>query len=252
MVNRVATLGYGFHLPETRLMLQKACAEQARDRVRAECIAEWPQASAANKEKMWNHLSRRYLEIENDAIVRTPFITMYQTSRSEKERFELIFYQLCQSTPLLLRVLRALAQDTLLDTGSATFTKFHLDQILTSLFGRVTKSTSERVRQILRQAGRLQQQGREYLATSSCPSDSVLGYGLYADADRHGWRAPSSHVVLAESDVSAAFLCNRPLLVGGVQRLARLGHCDYHTHGSTDQIQLVHQNLQEFVDAWKR
>jgi hypothetical protein len=145
-----------------------------------------------------------------------------------------------------------LAQDALLDTGSATFTKFHLDQILTSLFGRLTKSTSERVLQILREAGCLQKKGQEYVVTSSCPSDSVLGYGLYADAERHGWRAPSSHVVLGESDITAAFLCNRPLLVGGVQRLARLGHCDYHTHGSTDQIQLIHQNLQEFVDAWKR
>jgi hypothetical protein len=247
---RVATLGYGYHLPETKVMLGLACQDQRRDTVREACIKQWPQASATNKEKMWSHLSRRFLEVDGDKIIVTPFLQMYGGLKREQEKLDLIFYQLCQSTPLLLAVLRSLAKDKLLDTGTASFTKFHLDQILESHFGHVTRSTSERVRQILRESGRLRQDGPSYLATGSCPSDAVLGFGIYADANHHGWRAPSTAVILLDSDVTAAFLCTRPLLIGGIDRLARQGHCDYHTHGTTDQVQLVYTSLQEFVNAW--
>src|SRR5947208_8854063 len=130
MVNRVATLGYGYHLSETRLMLDFACQERQRDRVREACVKRWPQASTTNKEKMWNHLSRRYLRIDDNTIVATPFLQMYQGLTKEQEKLDLVFYQLCQTTPLLLEVLRSLAKDTLLDTGTASFTRFHLDQIL--------------------------------------------------------------------------------------------------------------------------
>ena len=250
MAKSVATLGYGYHLPETRLMLELACQDRERDWVREQCIQQWPQASVVNKEKMWNHLSRRYLQIQDNEIVETPFLVLYRHLAAEQEKLDLISYQLCQSTQLLLDVLRSLAKDALLNTGAASFTKSHLDQILAALFGHVTKSTSERVRQILRETGRLRLEGQNYVATSRCPVDAVLGVGLYSDAERHGWRAPSAFVVVAESDITATFLCNRPLLIAGIQRLAQLGHCEYHTHGSTDQIQLVHRSLREFVDAW--
>jgi hypothetical protein len=250
MAKRVATLGYGYHLSETRLMLNLACQEQQRDHVREACIKKWPQKSTTNKEKMWNHLSRRYLEIMNGTITVTPFLRVYHGLPAEQEKLDLIFYQLCQTTPLLLEVLRSLAKDTLLNTGTASFTRFHLDQILASRFGHVTKSTSERVRQILRESGRLQLEGQKYIAKSSCPSIAVLGFGLYADAEHHGWRAPSTGIVLADSDIAAAFLCNRPLLIGGIEQLARRGHWEYHTHSNTDQIQLAHGSLQEFVNAW--
>jgi hypothetical protein len=147
-------------------------------------------------------------------------------------------------------VLRSLARDALVHTGQARFTKYHLDQILANIFGRVTKSTSERVRQILREAGRLQLEKKEYIATSYVPIDAVLAYGLYNDAEHWGWRAPSSQTVMDAADVTATFLCTRPLLLQGIQRLAEQGHIEYHRHGNTDQIQLVYSSLEEFVNAW--
>jgi hypothetical protein len=233
-------------------MLDLARGERHLDGLRAMCIKMWPQKSTTNKVKMWNHLSRRYLVVDDGSVSLTPFLQMYNGLNSDREKLDLVFLQLCHSTPLLLDVLRSLAKDTLLNTGSASFTKYHLDQILASHFGHVTKSTSERVRQILCESGRLRQEGQTYLATSSCPPPAVLAYGLYADAAQHGWRAPSTAVVLADSDVAATFLCNRPLLIGGIEELARRGHCEYHIHGNTDQIQLFHSGLQEFVYAWLR
>jgi hypothetical protein len=41
------------------------------------------------------------------------------------------------------------------------------------------------------------------------------------------------------------------LLIAGVNKLATKGHCEYHRHGSTDQVQLIHQSLEEYVDAWR-
>lgn len=147
---------------------------------------------------------------------------MYAKLQGSEAANDLIFFQLCRTTPLVLEVLRNLARDALLNTGEAHFSKYHLNQILTEIFGHVTQSTSERVRQILRDAGRISQEGNSYIARSGLPADGVLGFGLYMDAGRFGWRAPSSQSIVQEADIAAAFLTNRPLLAQGIQRLAKI------------------------------
>jgi hypothetical protein len=231
-------------------MLDLALRHPARDDFLDACLQAWPQKSATNKTRMWNHLTRRYLTITERRVQPTPFLRMYEKLQGTPAADELIFYQLCLSTPLVLRTLRSLARDALLNTGEARFTRYHLEQILVGIFGRLTQSTSERVRQILREGGRLRQEGEQYIARGGCPRDAVLGFGLYADSERLGWRSPASAVIVAEADIAAAFLCTRPLLIAGLQRLANLGHCEYHSHGGTDQVQLRHANLEEFVHAW--
>jgi hypothetical protein len=253
MVETVAALGYGFHLPESRFMLDRALEDRDRDAVREACLnGGWPQPSMPNKIRMWTHLSNRYLIVDAGKIVETPFLSMYHKLKShEAAQLDLMFYQLCRTTPVLLETLRSLAAGTLFNTGQASFTKYHLDQLLESLFGRITKSTCERIRQILVHAGRFILEGRTYIAKTSCPAEAVLGYALYADAERNGWRAPSSQTVTDQGDLSAIFLCSRPLLVAGIHRLSGQGYCELHRHGQTDQIQLMYRDLRSFVDAWR-
>ena len=67
----------------------------------------------------------------------------------------------------------------------------------------------------------------------------------------NGWRAPSTNTVIEQGTIAATFLCNKPLLVAGINHLATKGYCEYHRHGNTDQVQLAYQTLEEFINAWK-
>ncbi len=90
-----------------------------------------------------------------------------------------------------------------------------------------------------------------YSVTTYCPTEAVLGYALYHDALSNGWRAPSTATVINQGTIAPIFMCNRALLIAGVNKLASKGHCEYHRHGRTDQVQLIHQSLEDYVDAWK-
>jgi hypothetical protein len=191
------------------------------------------------------------LYFDQGRLVETPFISFYRKlSAQDQAKLQLVFFQLCQTTPVVLQTLRSLATSALFTTGQAAFTKYHLDQLLESLFGRVTKSTCERIRQILILMGRLELQGKNYVAGTSCPSDPVLGYGLYADAQKHGWRAPSTSTIVEQGDLCPTFLCSRPLLVVGLQRLSSRGACEFHKHAQTDQVQLTYPSLEHYVNVW--
>jgi hypothetical protein len=252
MDNQFATLGYGFHLEETRIMLGCALNEISQQSIRDYCIQHWPQKSVPNKVRMWTHLSKRYLDFKAGKILRTPFLKLYgKIYTSERDDLDLIFLQLCGKTAIIFETLRSLVTDSFLNTGEAVFSKYHLDQLLEKIFGHVPQSTCERVRQILIRAGRLRMTDSNYTAKAYCPSESVLGYALYQDGERYGWRAPSTTTIMEQGTIAPAFLCNRSLLIVGVTRLASEGHCEYHRHGHTDQVQLTHRSLEEFVDAWK-
>lgn len=247
-----STLGYGFHLDETVLMLESAVENSEQQTVRDYCIANWPQKSIPNKIKMWNHLSKRYFDIDAGKIVSTPFLNMYgKVKSSPQDSLDLIFFQLCHRTPLVFRTLKSLASGSFFNTGEAVFSKYHLDQLLENIFGHIPQSTCERVRQILIKAGRLTLSNSNYFASAYCPSESILGFALYHDAERNGWRAPSTNTIMNQGTIAATFLCNRPLLIAGVNRLAVKGFCEYHRHGNTDQIQLIHHSLEDYVDAWR-
>jgi hypothetical protein len=252
MDNQFTTLGYGFHLDETVLMLESAVESSEQQSVKDYCLANWQQKSMPNKVRMWNHLSKRFFDIEAGRIVQTPFLQMYgKIKNSTRDSLDLIFFQLCRRTPLVFQTLKSLASGSFLNTGEAVFSKYHLDQLLENIFGHVPQSTCERVRQILIKAGRLTLSNSNYSASAYCPSESILGFALYHDAELNGWRAPSTNTVMDQGTIAATFLCNRPLLIAGVNRLAAKGYCEYHRHGNTDQIQLTHQALEDFVNAWK-
>ena len=252
MDKKFSALGYGFHLEETIQMLDYAVVCPNQKSLRDYSLEKWPQKSLTNKVRMWNHLSSRYLDFDSGIVVQTPFLKLYGKIRaSPQDSLDLIFLQLCCKTPLIFRTLRSLATDSFLNTGEAIFSKYHLDQLLKNIFGHVPKSTCERIRQILIKAGRLTLSNSNYSAKAYCPSESILGYALYQDAEIHGWRAPSTAILMEQGMVTATFLCNRPLLVAGIKRLASKGYCEYHQLGQTDQIQLTHQSLEDFVNAWK-
>jgi len=252
MGKKFATLGYGFHLEETRIMLAFALQQDNQQSVRDYCIQNWPQKSVPNKVRMWNHLSKRYFKIDGGRIVHTPFLKLYgKLAANEQDSLDLIFFKLCCETPVVFESLRALAASSFLNTAEAVFAKYHLDQLLENIFGHVPKSTCERVRQILIKAGRLRLSGNNYTTVAYCPAEPVLGYVLYHDADQNGWCAPSTLTIMEQGTIVPAFLCNRPLLVAATKRLASKGHCEYHQHGQTDQVQLTHHTLEEFVDAWQ-
>lgn len=252
MDKQFSTLGYGFHLDETVTMLDSAVACSDIEAVKKYCLEEWPQISMPNKIRMWNHLSKRFFDFQAGQIVRTPFLKMYAKIKgSSRDSLDLIFFQLCRRTPVAYQTLQSLASGSFLNTGEAVFSKYHLDQLLEKIFGHIPQSTCERVRQILIKAGRLTFSNSNYFANSYCPSESILGFALYHDAELNGWRAPSTNTVMDQGTVAATFLCNRPLLIAGVNRLATKGHCEYHRHGNTDQIQLIYHTLEDFVNAWK-
>jgi hypothetical protein len=252
MDKQFSTLGYGFHIEETVVMLESAVACSEQQIVKDYCFRTWPQKSMPNKIRMWNHLSKRFFDFEAGQIVCTPFLKMYaKVKGSSRDSLDLIFFQLCRRTPLMYRTLQSLASGSFLNTGEAVFSKYHLDQLLENIFGHVPRSTCERVRQILIKAGRLTLTDSNYSASAYCPAESILGFALYHDAELNGWRAPSTNTVMDQGTVAATFLCNRPMLITGLHRLAAKGHCEYHRHGNTDQIQLTHQTLEEFVNAWK-
>jgi hypothetical protein len=201
---------------------------------------------------MWNHLSRRFLEFTSGHIVRTPFLEFYSRIKdSSRDSLDLIFFQLCRKTPVVYQPLCLLVSGSFQNTGEAIFSKYHLDQFLENIFGHIPQSTCEKIRQILIIAGRLSLSNSNYIAQAYCPSESVLGFALYHDAEVNGWRAPSTKTVLDQGTIAATFLCNRPLLIVGINRLAAKGYCEYHKHGNTDQIQLTHHSLENFVNAWK-
>lgn len=246
------TLGYGFHLEETVLMLDAAVGCSLQQSVKDYCIEKWPQESMTNKARMWNHLSKRYFNFQAGQIASTPFLKMYaKIKASPRDSLDLIFFQLCLNTPLVYQTLQSLVSGSFQNTGEAVFSKYHLDQLLEKIFGHIPQSTCERVRQILIKAGRLTLSNSNYLASAYCPSEPILGFALYHDAEFNGWRAPSTHTVMDQGTIAAAFLCNKPIFIAGVNRLAAKGHCEYHRHGNTDQIQLTHQTLEDFVYAWK-
>lgn len=252
MGKKFSTLGYGFHLDETILMLDHAIMCSNKQSLKDYCLQKWPQKSLPNKSRMWNHLSKRFFDFEDSQINHTPFIKMYEKIKSSsQDSLDLIFYQLCQRTPIVYGTLKHLVSGSFLNTGEAVFSKYHLDQLLENIFGHVPKSTCERVRQILLKSGRLLLSNTNYLAKAYCPSESILGFALYHDAEFNGWRAPSTNIVMDQGTLSATFLCNRPLLIVGIGRLSEKGHCEYHRHGNTDQVQLTHQSLKDYVNAWK-
>lgn len=177
---------------------------------------------------------------------------MYQKIRDNDEAVQdLIFFQLCITTPILLETLSLLVTESFLNTGEAVFSKYHLDQLLEQRYERIPKSTRDRVRSILVKVGRLKIIKSNYSVNAYCPTDAVLGYTLYHDASKNGWRAPSTSTLITEGTVAPVFMCNRSLLIAGINKLATRGHCEYHRHGNTDQVQLIHQSLEEYVNAWK-
>jgi hypothetical protein len=216
------------------------------------CINSWPQKSESNKEKLWQHMKYRFLVVENDQIKETPFLRMFRKIRlNDEEIQDLVFFQLCISTPILLETLSLLVTDSFLNTGEAVFSRYHLDQLLEQKYDRMPQSTRDRVRSILVKAGRLKLSKSNYSVTTYCPSEAVLGYALYHDASKNGWRAPSTTTVINDGIIAPIFMCNRTLLIAGVKKLAAKGHCEYHRHGNTDQIQLIHQSLEDYVNAWR-
>ena len=252
MDKRFSTIGYGFLLEETLMLLDAALESKDAQVVRNSCIHRWPQKSESNKEKLWQHMKYRFLEVENNNIKNTPFLKMFHKIRANDGAVQdLIFFQLCITTPILFETLSLLVTDSFLNTGEAVFSRYHLDQLLERKYERMPQSTRDRVRSILVKAGRLKLSKSNYSVTTYCPEESVLGYAFYHDASKNAWRAPSTLTVITEGTIAPIFMCNRTLLIAGVKRLAAKGHCEYHRHGSTDQVQLIHQSLEEYVNAWR-
>ncbi|MCY9666473.1 hypothetical protein M5X11_16130 [Paenibacillus alginolyticus] len=252
MDKQFSTIGYGYLLEETLVLLDAALYSKSAQFVRDDCISRWPQKSESNKEKLWQHMKYRYLEIENNLIKDTPFLKMFRKIRTNDEAVQdLVFFQLCITTPIIFETLLLLVTDSFLNTGEAVFSRYHLDQLLERKYERMPQSTRDRVRSILVKGGRLILSKSNYSVTTYCPTEAVLGYALYHDALINGWRAPSTVTVINEGVIAPIFMCNRTLLIAGVNKLATMGHCEYHRHGNTDQVQLTHQSLEEYVDAWR-
>lgn len=251
MVKQFSTIGYGFLLEETLMLLDAALENTSAPAIHELCVQKWPQKSDSNKEKLWHHMKYRFLEIKNDSIGSTPFLKMFRKIRNNDEAVQdLVFFQLCITTPILLETLSLLATDSFLNTGEAVFSCYHLDQLLEHKYERMPQATRDRVRSILVKAGRLKLSKSNYSVTTYCPNESVLGYALYHDASKNGWRAPSTSTIINEGTITPVFMCNRPLLISGVNKLSTGGHCEYHRHGNTDQVLLTHHSLEEYVDAW--
>jgi hypothetical protein len=252
MDKQFSTIGYGLLLEETIFLLGAALDNNDAQTVRGSCIKSWPQKSDANKERLWRHLKYRFLEIENNSIITTPLLKLFKKIRNNNEAVrDLVFFQLCITTPILFETLSLLVTESFLNTGEAIFSSYHLDQLLERKYERMPQSTRNRVQSILVKAGRLKLLKTNYSVSAYCPAEAVLGYALYHDASINGWRAPSTATVINEGTIAPIFMCNRALLIAGVNKLATKGHCEYHQHGSTDQVQLIHQSLEEYVDAWR-
>lgn len=73
MDKQFSTIGYGFLLEETLMLLDAALESNDAQVVRGTCIQRWPQKSESNKEKLWQHMKYRFLEIENNSIKNTSF-----------------------------------------------------------------------------------------------------------------------------------------------------------------------------------
>ncbi|MCB2305631.1 hypothetical protein LGL08_00180 [Clostridium estertheticum] len=252
MEKQFSTLGYGFVLEETVLMLDYAINCLELKKVQEYCIGKWPQKSIANKERLWRHLKYRFFQVVGNNIENTPFLKMYAKIRMNSiGTRDLIFHQLCITTPILFQTLLMLVTDSFLNTGEAVFSNYHLDQLMEQKFGRIPKSTKDRVRKILIDAKRLIKIDLDYHASAYCPTEAVLGYALYYDAEKNGWRAPSTNIVIEQGTVATIFLCNKPFLFAGLNRMVSMGHCEYHRLGQTDQVQFIYNSLEEFVNAWK-
>lgn len=252
MDKQFSAIGYGFMLEETVILLNAALESNDAQAVRGFCIQRWPQKSESNKEKLWQHMKYRFLEIENGLIKNSAFLKIYRKICANDDAVQdLVFFKLCITTPILFETLSLLVTDSFLNTGEAVFSRYHLDQLLERKYERMPQSTRDRVRSILVKAGRLSLSKSNYSVTTYCPNEAVLGYALYHDALRNGWRAPSTATVIAEGTIAPIFMCNRALLIAGIHKLAVKGHCEYHRHGNTDQVQLIHQSPEEYVDAWR-
>lgn len=147
MDKKFSTIGYGFLLEETLILLDFALESKDQQIVRNSCIQSWPQKSEANKEKLWQHMKFRFLEIENGTIVDTPFLKMFKKVRTEDDAVQdLIFFQLCMTTPILYETLSLLVTDSFFNTGEAVFSKYHLDQLLEKI--RAIASIDARPREV--------------------------------------------------------------------------------------------------------
>ena len=157
MDKQFSTIGYGFLLEETLILLDAALESNDAQAVRGFCIQRWPQKSESNKEKLWQHMKYRFLEIDNNSIKNTPFLKMFRKIRSNDEAVQdLVFFQLCITTPILFETLSLLVTDSFLNTGEAVFSRYHLDQLLERKYERMRQSTRDRVRSVLVKAGRLE------------------------------------------------------------------------------------------------
>ena len=122
MDKQFSTIGYGFLLEETIILLDAAWLSSDVHSVRSSCIQCWPQKSESNKEKLWQHMRYRFLEIENNSIKNTSFLNMFRKIRSCDEAIQdLVFFQLCITTPILFETLSLLVTDSFLNTGEAFF-----------------------------------------------------------------------------------------------------------------------------------
>ena len=106
MDKHFSTIGYGLLLEETLILLDAALENQEMQDVRNSCINRWPQKSQANKEKLWQHMKYRFLEIGNGSIKKTPLLKMFRKIRANDEAVQdLVFFQLCITTPILFETL---------------------------------------------------------------------------------------------------------------------------------------------------
>jgi hypothetical protein len=176
MDNQFSTIGYGLLLEETLLLLDTALESKNALSVRSSCVRRWPQKSESNKEKLWQHMKYRFLEIEHNSIIDTPFLEMFRKIRANDEAVQdLVFFQLCITTPILFETLSLLVTDSFLNTGEAVFSRYHLEQLLERKYERMPQSTRDRVRSILVKAGRLKLSKSNYSVTTYCPTEAVLG-----------------------------------------------------------------------------
>ena len=197
MENNFSTLGYGLLFDETIQLLNSALNIQDVKELRKTCIKLWPQKSEANKERIWRHIKFRFLEINNDKVVLSPFLGFFQKINNDNVSVkDLHFFQLCIKTPILYETLSSLISESFINTGEAHFSNYHLNQLLEKKYKRIPSSTKNRLLSIMIKSKRLKVDKSNYSVIAYCPNEAVLGYGLYHDSLKNGWRSPSSATII--------------------------------------------------------
>lgn len=252
-MDRILPMSERVPVDETLQALEYIQHERDKDSVRQhfEDIMPFSESTAI---KYRRRLFERYLVLEKDEVIYTPFLKMLSETNSYQTKKELLFYMTVVNTVTLQVVLKDIYRSVL----SNSFTKVELLGYLTERMTEHKPSTIDKTLSVLTTILRdfniisakdnpLKSETVYTVNNRLRPTNETVAFSLYYEFfEVQDNRIPNSERIL-NADTFKYFLIDRLLADRYIKWLLSNDFLELHKMGANEQYQFTYSSLHEFV-----